>query len=330
MKIFRTEPLHRHRFNDVHIGFLDRLFIKDEKERPDFKRRMFDEDFSGVFNHVNQHSRRLFDINSNDEGLTARLFANVKTRYGPHSVDETIREWIEEIVRSLLWFGGTYYYLSDNAERDDIHIASFGPSGVLYLFGVIFQWVPKRRERHWDGDDEEIPREIRILDSRKVMHFEMPRAIKRMLYVQNRTLSVLDRHQFSVTDFQVQATHENPNPTNHFDFNNWRDTQDRALYRSTRDTGWSGRKCDSSKHSDFFDCHRLIRFRRNQLVLRDAILHRLSAELTRVGRGYNAQYNIGISGTDELPSVEHLDELRAKLTQEEVGFSEIVDFCFKR
>jgi hypothetical protein len=109
------------------------------------------------------------------------------------------------------------------------------------LFGTHIQWVPKRRERHWDRDDEELPREIRILDAAKVMHFDMPTSIKRMLSAQNKTLAVLDKHQFGETNFHNQATHENPNPTNHFDFRVWKDTQERALYRATRSTGWNGR-----------------------------------------------------------------------------------------
>ncbi|MGB3739608.1 MAG: hypothetical protein WA948_09665 [Pontixanthobacter sp.] len=329
MKILRAEPLHHHRFDETHLGLLDRLFVKGEKDRPDFNRRMFDEDFASIFNLVNRHSGRLFDIASSDEELTERLLSNVQTRYGPHPVDETVREWVEDIAKSLVRFGAAYYSLNDDAERDAIHIASFGSSSVTRIFGTYIQWVPVRTERHWDRDDEEVPREIRILDSARMMYFVIPKAIKHMLSAQNRTLAVLDKHQFGVTDFQPQATHENPNPANDFDFSVWRDMQERVLYRSTRATGWNGRKYDSSKRSDFFDCHRLIRFRRNQLVLRDDILSQLSAELSRVGKGYNAEFTVGISGTDELPSVAHLNELAARLTREEVGFTEIIDYCLK-
>ncbi|GAA2883409.1 hypothetical protein GCM10010837_41320 [Aminobacter niigataensis] len=291
---------------------------------------MFEEDFAGIFNYANRHSGRLFDVTSSNEEISARLFSNVETRYGPHPVDETVREWVEDIAQSLVRFGAAYYFLKDDAEGNDIHIASFGPSGVAHLFGTYFQWVPMRTERHWDRDDEEIPREVRILDSTKVMCFLTPKAIKRMLSRQNRTLTVIDKHQFGVASFQPQVTHENPSPTNHFDFSAWRDTQERALYRSTRATGWNGRKYDSSKRSDFFDCHRLIRFRRSQLVLRDDILSQLSAELSRVGKGYSGKFAVEISGTDKLPSVAHLNELEARLTREEAGFTEIIDYCLKR
>lgn len=330
MKIFKAEPMPQHHFHDLHLGFLDRLLVKLERERPDFNRRMFDEDFARLFHSMNRRSGNQFEIVSNDDELTQKLLGNVKARYAPHPVGETIRELVEEIAQSLIWFGRAYYFLHDNTEQEEIHVASFSSGGVVRLFGKHIQWVPKRRERHWDRDDEELPREIRILDAAKVMRFNMPRSIKRMLSAQNRTVAVLDKHQFGVTDFHPQATHENPNPSNHFDFRVWRDTQESALYRATRCTGWNGRKYDPAKRSDFFDCHRLIRFRRNQLLLRDNILNQLSGELSRVGKGYKAEFSVEISGTDELSSVAHLNELEVRLAREEVSFNEIIDYCYKR
>lgn len=329
MKIFRAEPSHWHRFRDEQMGLVDRLFVKRERQKPGFNRRMFDEDFAGLFHSMNRRSSNLFEIVSNDDELMQKLLGNVKTRYAPHPADETIRKLVEEIAQSLIWFGRAHYFLHDDIEQEEIHVASFSSGGVVRLFGTHIQWVPKRRERHWDRDDEELPREIRILDATKVMRFDMPKSIKRMLSAQNTTLTALDKHQFDTTNFYPQATHENPNPTNHFDFRVWSETQERALYRATRSTGWNGRKYDSSKRSDFFDCHRLIRFRRNQLLLRDDILSQLSGELSRVGKGYNAEFSVEISGTDELPSIAHLNELEVRLVREEVGFNEIIDYCYK-
>lgn len=329
MKIFRAEPMPQHNFHDVHLGFIDRLLIKSEHERPNFNRRMFDEDFAGLFHLMNHRSGNIFEIVSNDDELMQKLLGNVKTRYATHPVDETILKLVKEIAQSLIWFGRAYYFIHDDTEQEKIHVVSFNSGGVVRLFGKYIQWVPKRWERHWDRDDEELPREIRILDAVKLMRFDMPTRIKRMLSAQNRTLAVLDKHQFGEGNFHSQATHENPNPTNHFDFSVWRDTQERALYRSTRKTGWNGRKYESTKRSDFFDCHRLIRFRRNQLLLRDDILNQLSGELSRVGKDYKAKFSVEISGTDELPSVAYLNELEMMLAREEVGFNEIIDYCYK-
>jgi hypothetical protein len=330
MKIFKAKPSHQHHFFDGKIGLVENLFIKRERQKPGFNRRMFDEDFARLFHSMNHRGGNLFEVVSNDDEIMHKLLGNVKTRYSSHSVDETIHELVEEIAQSLISFGRAYYFLRNDTVQDEVHIASFSSSGVVGLFGKHIQWVPKYREKHWDRDDEEHPSEIRILDAAKVMRFDMPISIKRMLSAQNRTLAILDKHQFETTNFHPQATHENPNPTNHFDFNVWKNIQERALYHATRSTGWNGRKYDSSKRSDFFDCHRLIRFRRNQLMLRDEILNQLRCQLLRIGKGYKAEFSFEISTTDQLLSVAQLNDLELRLAREEVGFKEIIDYCYMR
>jgi len=196
------------------------------------------------------------------------------------------------------------------------------------IFGTHVQWVPKRTETRFDRQDQVLPREIRILDRASLMRFDMPKAIRRILSTQNRILNSLDKHLYVGTEFLAQATHENPYPTNHFDFNVWNDAQERALYRATRDTGWSGRKYDSSNRSDFFVCHRLIRFRKNQLLLRDDILSQLSGQLSRIGKRFENKFTVEILGTNELPNIERLNELDRKLKREEVGFKEVIDYCY--
>jgi len=274
-------------------------------------------------------SGNLFELVSNNGELTQKLLGDVHTRYAPHPVDEAIQKFVEEIAQSLIWFGRACYSLHDDAEKEKIHVASLSTDGVVNLFGTHIQWIPKRTRKHWEREDEKLPREVRILDTAKLMRFDMPTSIKRILFLQNRTLAVLDKHQNDISNFHPKATHENPNPTSNFDFKVWKNIQERALHHATQGTGWNGRAYDSTNRSDFLDCHRLIRFRRNQLLLRDDILNQLSSELSRVGKYYNDEFSVNISGTDELPSIAHLNELEAKLSCEEVGFSEVIDYCYK-
>ena len=74
----------------------------------------------------------------------------------------------------------------------------------------------------------------------------------------------------------------------------------------------------------------MIRFRRNQLALRDDVLSQLSEEVTKVGKLYDEEFSVQISLTDELPTIEQLDQLEAKLRQEKVSFNDVMDFCFKK
>ena len=330
MKLRWAPPAPRHQFRDERISLLDRLLIKPQEERPNFNRRMFDEDFSRIFKYSNRRSGMLFEINTNDQDLTGRLLGNVRTRHSPHSLDETIYSMVEEIAQSVAWCGYADYFLHDNSEKGKTHITSFASDRVFRFLGLRFQFLPKRIERHWGEEDKELPREIRILDKAKLLHFRLPPLLRKILSSQNKVLATLDKHHGIGTSFFPEVTHENPNPKNFFDFRIWREVEDRALYRATRNTGWNGRKHDSTKRSDFFDCFRLIKFRRNQLILRDSILEQMSDELSRVGRHFKSDFRITITITEALPSIKEIDDLEAKLTREEVDFDKVLEFCFKR
>lgn len=330
MKILKGEPSHRHRFCDEEIELLDKIFIGNEDRQTGFNRRMFEEDFSRLFHYRNQRSQNLFIVDSTDSNLVETLLGDVKVRYSPHSVGEAIRGLVEDIAQKLIGYGKAYYFLYNNKEGEENPVSLFSSRNIVSLFGAYIQWLPKCRARHWDKEDEEHPRELRVLDPDKIMKFNMPASMKRMLSAQNKILAMLDKHRFEAANFHPPATYEDPNPTTNFDFSIWNHMQDRALYRATRETGWNGRKFDSSKRSDFFDCHRLIRFRRNQLLLRDSILSQLSAELSKVGKKYNPEFLVEISAGDELPAVSHLNQLEKRLEHEDVGFKEIIDYYFQR
>ena len=330
MKIIRTSHPHLYSLHKESIGILDKLLIKARRNRPGFNRRMFDKNFERIFPLFNQKRGKLFEITSNDEDLTTRLLSDVRTQYEPHLVDKAIQGMVEDIAQSLVRFGELYYFLTDDNEERKIHVASFAADRIFHCIGVHFQFLPKRNERHWKEGDRVMPREIRILDRSKLMHFCLPRSIKRMLSAQNSVLASVDNQVNSATSFFLPATHENPNPQDDFDFRVWRDMQNYALWRASCKTGWSGRMDNSSKTSDFFNCHRLIRFRRNQLKLRDEILGQLSSEFTRVGKQYKTGFHIVVTPTNALPTVSDLDELAARLSREEVGFTEVMDFCIKR
>lgn len=330
MKILKGAPFYCYHLDYDYLSFIERLLIKPKYERPGFYQGMSNEDFPRVFHSARRQVNNMFNIESNDEGLTQKLLGNVHTRNRQHSVDDTIRELIEEIAQSLVWFGRTHYFVHNICEQDKVFIRSLNPNGLFRFFSAFFQFVPKRIESHIDRENEMLPRELRILDKTKLMYFEMPRSLRIMLSKQNRILAVLDKHQFDSTKFFVQVTHENPYPKKHFDFHIWKNIQERTLYSATRKTGWNARNYDSNKRSDFFLCYQLIRFRRNQLVLRDYILLQLGKELTKAGRELNLNFYVSISPGSDLPQIDELDDLESKLSKEEISFTEVLDYCYER
>ncbi|RVU85883.1 hypothetical protein EOL70_00070 [Leucothrix sargassi] len=327
MKVLRAEPWLQGNFRNERIAIIDSFFMRRKKNRAEFNLRMFHEDFEGLFNPLHYRNRNLFEIKSTDDNLVLKLLGNVRVGYSSNVVGETIRELIDDIAQSLIRLGKAYYFLHEGTDQQAIYVAQLESTGVFRLFNRFIQWVPQRYEKQ-SGQDIELSREVRILDRTKIMCFDMPTAVKRILHEQNRTLSVLDKYQFSIP--QSLGMGGGNKQTNNFDFNAWNDLQTLVLCRATRSTGWSGRKERSINQSDFFICHRLIRFRRNQLLLRDSILNQLNSELSRVGREYKTDFSVEISLNDELPNISDLNELEERLVNEQVGFTEIIDYCYKK
>lgn len=330
MKIVRGAPLIRRYFNDDQASLIDKLLAKARNYHPGLYQDMFDEDFSRIFRSESKQKKNLFNVICNNKELTQKLFYSLRNMYGARTLDEILLALVEQIAKSLITHGDAYYFLHDNPDQKRFQIAPFSPDGVFRFFTVYFQFTPKRCERKDGNDYIELPRELRFLDQAKLIHFTRPSSIKRMLSKQNRTLAAIDKYKLSVTEIFPQATHEAPNPQRHFDFNLWSDTQEQALHQATRETGWSGRRNDALKCSDFFICHRAIRFRRNQLILRDSILSQLGKNFSRISRQYDAEYELTITPTQTLPQVAQLDRLNARLSREEISFSEVLDFCNNR
>lgn len=330
MKFVKGKPEHHFHFDKENMGLLERLFISPLREREGFYQGMFNQDFSQIFKSFSRKNEALFNIKSNDDVLANKLLGNVKLRHRQHCLDNTVREWVEEIAQKLVRLKTARYFLYEDTEKEELHIVPLSSVNLFQFLNICIQLLPKRQKEYWNSDGELLPAELRILDTSKLIRIDISNATKQLLLAQNRILNDLDKYRHENTAFFPKATYKNPIPRSDFDFNYWVDTQDKALYRATRDTGWTGRKQDSSKRSDFFDCYRLLRFKRNQLILRDNILFQLGKELTRVGLQYNPEFKVIISPTNALPNIAEVDKLKEQLSLEKVNFSDIIDFCYER
>lgn len=330
MKLVKGKPEHHFHFDTENIGLLERLFISPLRKGEGFYRGMFNQDFSQIFKSFHRRHEELFRIKSNNDVLADKLLGNIKGRRRHHCLDDTLRDWVEEIAQKLVRLKSARYFLHEDEEKNELHIVPLSSVNLFQFLNICIQYLPNRRKEHWNSDGELLPAELRILDTSKLIRIDIPSATKQLLLAQNRVLTALDKHQYDNTSFFPEPTYKTPIPRSDFDFNYWVDTQDKALYRATRDTGWTGRKHDSSKRSDFFDCYRLLRFKRNQLILRDNILFQLGKELTRVGKQYNPEFEVVISPTNALPNIAELDKLKEQLSQEKVSFTDIIEFCYER
>ncbi len=327
MRFVKSEPM-RSRYHETRLNWIDRLLVRTYDREGGLNQNMFREDFLNIFLHGTPRSGKLFDIKTNNYKLTHRLLNNVQTRYDFGSIDENLVHLIEEIAQSFMYFGRAFYYLHDDNEKDETKIVSYSSESIFRFAGKTIQYIPNRVDRNWDREDVTTGRELRFLDAQKILYFRWPASIRGNIMSLNKVLATLDKYDSSVAlKFQSQVTHDNPNPRNYFEFKKWHTIHDLVLFKATKKIGWSARKYDSSKKSDFFDCHRWILFRRLQLELRDHTLNQLSKQLSRVGKNYCPNYKIDILATNKLPSIAHLDDLEARLIREEASFDEVIDYC---
>ncbi len=329
MKISRDKPLVLRGDNSA-WNWIERHLFERSRAQRSFNQHMFHEDMLLHFSLIGSRGDPPFELDSTSPELTEKLLAKVTRRYRPKQ-QELLVELIAEIAASFLARGKAFYWVKHDQNGWPSELMDISYQRVFSFLGQVIQYSPPGLRLLDDYNEVSTQREIRVLDRRRLLTFKMPRPIWIKITRQKRVLRALDNSRLRAPlAFQPKVTHENPSVSTHFNFAQWRAFQDFALYKGTRDTGWNGRISDNDKRSDFFDCVRLLRFRRLQLSLRDAILEQLSNELCRVGRGHDPKFCIIIRASKNLQSIAQLDEIASRLEREEVSFTEVINFCFAK
>ena len=328
MKLSRSAPSHIMN-HELVLNSIETKFIEKPERMGEMNQHMFREDFGNIFIGLNRRNSNVFVINSNNDEIREEIL-NSFIRAADYSHDESVfQEVLEEIIQNLLHFGKAAYFLHNSKSGEQV-FRSLLPSTIFNAFSILFQYLPRRIKHNWDHDDEQLGREVRFLNPNQVLFFEWPKPVQKKIKAQNRILEILDEYTYAGASQQVPLpTHKNPNPKNYFDFSVWHKTREEALFEATRHTGWSGRETSSSK-SDFFICHRMLRFSRLQVETCTHLLEELSKQLTVIGKSIKPDFKIQISFSPEFPSLSKFDELEKGLRNEEVDFSEVLDFCFQK
>lgn len=327
MKVSRKAPSHLLNY-ELSLSSIEERFFETPERMGNMNQNMFHDDFRNMFVGSTRRNADIFDITSNNEEIQERLISSF-TRGARHSRDERVlQELLEEVTQDLLYYGKAAYFLHDSDKNEQV-LRPLRSSMVFKILGFVFQYLPKRVEINCGGNHVVHGREIRILDNKRVLLFNWPKSVLKKINAQNRILKSIDQYAYdAVIKHTPQPTHENPNPKNYFNFSVWRDIQDYAFFQATKDTGWDGRKSSETKLSDFFVCHRLIRFRKLQIELCNNILSSLSKQLTKIGKQNASDFEINIVLNNDYHSIKKLNELDFSLKSEKVNFSEVIDYCY--
>lgn len=328
MKIFANAP----EFfinHEISPNILEAMIFKPVERMGNLNQNMFNDDFHNMFFGSSLRNTNIFQISSSDQGLQEKLIGAFASRHRYSDGHSVIEEVVEEVVESLIDYGQAAYFLQ-KSEGDKQFFRSIPANSVFRFLGLTFQYLPRRTQRNWSDEGQFLRREIRILERKRMLIFNWKKSVWKKVKFQNRVLKTLDRYAYEGgVKHMPRPTHENPNPKNYFDFHVWKKVQDEALFTATKLTGWSGRVTSHSDCSDFFICHRLLRFRKLQIELATHVLESLSSQLTTVGKCENNEFELNITFSEEYLNVLKLDELERRLESEDVSFGEVLDYCFQ-
>lgn len=315
--------------HEISPNALEARIFQPIERMGNFNQNMFNDDFHNMFFGSSRRDANTFGISSNNQELQDKLLGAFISRHsysGRHSVMEEV---VEEVVQSLIYHGKAAYILQEHDDEGQFFRA-IPANSVFRVLWLTFQYLPRRIRRNWDSDDELLRREIRFLKRKQLLLFNWKKSVWKKVRYQNRILKTLDRYVHDGgAKHMPRPTHENPNPKNYFDFSIWKAAQDEALFTATLSTGWSGRASSHPDRSDFFICHRLIRFRKLQVELATHVLDTLSDQLTKIGKQEDENFKLSIRFSDKYQSIAKLDELERRLEREEVDFGEILNYCFQ-
>jgi hypothetical protein len=135
-----------------------------------------------------------------------------------------------------------------------------------------------------------------------------------------RELKWLGARQYP--DFLVPSLDEPEASRVPYDFERFREAQERALGASTRPMGWNARGLFDRTQTGYYYCARELRFQRLKITLRDHIVSRLNWALERAGQQIGFQARVLLEGLPTLSDVVRAEEL---LAAGETSFKEIID-----
>ncbi|TNJ39058.1 hypothetical protein [Phaeobacter sp. B1627] len=317
--------------HEIAPNALEALVFRPVDRMGNFNQNMFNDDFRNMFFGSSRRDANTFRITSNSQELQDQLLGAFVSKHNYSGGYSIVEEIVEEVVQSLIYYGKAVYILKEQEDEDEGQYFRAIPANSVFRFmGLVFQYLPRRARRNWDSDDELLGREVRFLKRKRLLIFDWKSTVRRKVHYQNRILKTLDRYAHDGgVKHMARPTHENPNPKNYFDFRVWKKTQDEALFSATRSTGWRRRASSHPDLSDFFICHRLIRFRKLQVELASHVLETLSVQLSEIGGQEDENFQLKIEFSDEYQSIAKLEELERRLESEEVSFTEVLDYCYR-
>lgn len=235
------------------------------------------------------------------ESAIAQLFPT-RDDWLSNRLTEKIAAFIEETASYLAHEAERWYEIvrpptEEASPQDPVFVLEQLPLGRLTrLPWWLIQHVPRESRRR-------IGKRFVTISTRDVWHITIPPELGTPRQ-HRRLLMFLGRNPFP-PPFSVDAVAPGKDSKG-YDFTYHRKAHQESVAYATRRWGWTGRGMWAEESSEYFTAHRILRFRRAQILLRDHILDQMNTLLHREG----IKVRIVVDG---LPAAEEIDSMLTRL-----------------
>ena len=212
-------------------------------------------------------------VGNGGEQARATLIVSSVSRSSHGNNSDMICSAVNQIAQFLAARGRLVHEILPEVGGDSYCLCSFTSQRLFRVPGWYIQLVP-REDRHWEGRPPVV-----FLHSRDVWEISMPPELggaRGHAYF----LRQLGRRQPTGPKFFQQGL-EKQNLPKHLNLSEYRRAEQVRIWRVANKWGWV--YGGTSRCTEFFHMHRIIRHEWALAVLRDHIIHELNALLTRLG-----------------------------------------------
>jgi hypothetical protein len=231
-------------------------------------------------------------------------------QYRSASVEEAIRDYVDEVSNRIAYFGEAYYEILPRSGEEPETVAALPPGRILRLPRRRIQVIPR-------ADREVVGRKVVVLDSDRIWRIALP-----------RELGTPRRHRRLLRELQASAAHTpafafeglDLGRGRGYEFAAQRAASERVQERLTGRHWGSGQSQQRppGKSNEFFYISRRLAFHRAQAQLREHLFEEANDLLVRLGW----QGTIVVEG---LPTTASMTTVASQLKAGEISFPEALE-----
>lgn len=232
------------------------------------------------------------------------MLKSISSRRHYHRDQDLICSAVTEIVKHMALDGFENYEILTDGDLYKLH--PFTKKHTYFFFGLIFQAIPK-------ADRETFKRSYSIGLNRHIWNISMPEQLGgKSGYC--KLLKKISKFSDTGPEFFTRSLMRGEGLKN-YDAKSYDKSKKAYFWSITNELGWSYRESTLEYSTDFYLCHRNMRFNLTQAIIREHIIDEFNKLFSRL----NVNASIEIKG---LPSSSKIRKIIHRVEKGEVSLSE--------